>query len=154
MQSHYYLRNIKFIGTNSLLVYRTYPQSPESPCIPITHPQPQSSLHLFPQYHCCGTLNYTDWESTAYGSNDTVKGVPDSCCKGGAETNCGHNIWDKPLPPENIYLTPCYEALTDSARANTGAIIGGVVGLALLQVCFLGFVYEWGVESNFLLLLC
>lgn len=87
-------------------------------------------------------MNYTDWHTTAYGSNSTVNGVPDSCCKDPVITGCGHNIWDDATPPSQIYLTPCYQALTDSARANTGAIIGGIIGLALLQVS------EWGVQDG------
>ncbi|XP_050720937.1 CD63 antigen-like [Eriocheir sinensis] len=86
------------------------------------------------KHHCCGTVNYTDWRTTAYGSNSSVEGVPDSCCKAPVIEGCGHDIWEEATPPSQIYMTPCYKAITESARANTGAIIGGIIGLALLQM--------------------
>ncbi|KAG0726104.1 Tetraspanin-6 [Chionoecetes opilio] len=88
------------------------------------------------KYHCCGTDEYTDWSRTAYGTNATVNGVPDSCCKTVTE-DCGHDIFTSIPPtaaPDRIYGSGCYIALKDSARRNTGAIIGGVVGLAVLQM--------------------
>lgn len=89
--------------------------------------------NLQENYDCCGTTNYTDWSTTAYSTNSTVNGVPDSCCKI-VETGCGHGIFDGSTPLSTIYVTPCYQALSDSARHNLGAIIGGVVGLAILQM--------------------
>lgn len=84
-------------------------------------------------YHCCGTTNFTDWEETSYGRNVTILGVPDSCCKNVAE-GCGHNIFNLTKPDEEIYTEGCFFALTNSARANLGAIIGSIVIIALLQV--------------------
>ncbi|KAK8392816.1 hypothetical protein O3P69_014926 [Scylla paramamosain] len=84
-------------------------------------------------YDCCGTNNYTDWSTTAYGTNSSVMGVPDSCCKN-QEPGCGHHIFEEDPPLLKIYTTGCYQALSDSARHNMGAIIGGVVGLAILQM--------------------
>ncbi|XP_045106785.1 CD63 antigen-like [Portunus trituberculatus] len=86
-------------------------------------------------YDCCGTTNYTDWKTTVYGSKSSVLGVPDSCCKD-PTPGCGHNIFndEDPVSPLNIYTTACYQALSNSARHNMGAIIGGIVGLAILQV--------------------
>lgn len=82
--------------------------------------------------HCCGTLNYTDWEDTDFGKN--TSSVPESCCKD--QENCKPNVFPSATPDQlqDIYTTGCYDALMASARHNTGAIIGGVVGLAILQM--------------------
>ncbi|XP_063590909.1 CD63 antigen-like [Penaeus indicus] len=89
----------------------------------------EASNLLF-QYHCCGTNNYTEWEDTTYGKN--VTGVPDSCCKI-IDTGCGHGIFSH-NKTEAIFTDGCYTALNDSAMRNIGAIIGGAVALALLQM--------------------
>lgn len=91
------------------------------------------ACHLPFQYHCCGTNNYTEWEDSAYGKN--VTGVPDSCCKIVTE-GCGHNVFNV-NKTESIFTDGCYPALNNSAMRNIGAIIGGAVALALLQVCAL-----------------
>lgn len=83
------------------------------------------------KYMCCGTDNYTDWMDTNFGAS--VDGVPDSCCKNETK-GCGSNVFNKKTPDLGIYTDGCYEALNDSAMRNIGAIIGGAVGLALLQV--------------------
>ncbi|KAK4318157.1 hypothetical protein Pmani_010825 [Petrolisthes manimaculis] len=89
------------------------------------------------KYECCGTMNYTDWKNTTYGVN--VTGVPDSCCI--HETpNCGKNIFldesevTTVAPPSNIHMNGCYQSLSDAAHSSLGAIIGGVIILAILQI--------------------
>lgn len=81
------------------------------------------------KYKCCGTNNYTEWESTVYGKNFT--GVPDTCCKNNT-IGCGYHIFSG-NKTEGIYTDGCYTALNNSAIHNIGAIIGGAVALALLQ---------------------
>jgi len=80
-------------------------------------------------YKCCGSSNYTDWDNTDYGKN--VTGVPDSCCKE-PSVGCGHNVFNGST--DNVNTDGCYTALTASAMRNIGAIIGGAVALALLQL--------------------
>lgn len=84
-------------------------------------------------YKCCGTEDYTDWKDTPYGSDESVNGVPDSCCKK-IEEGCGHNIWNASVSTNKIYTEGCFKAICDSARANLGAVIGGIIGLGLLQI--------------------
>ncbi|XP_037794555.1 CD63 antigen-like [Penaeus monodon] len=81
-------------------------------------------------YHCCGTNNYTEWEITPFGKN--VTGVPDTCCKI-ITAGCGHGVFSG-NKTETIFTDGCYTALNDSAMRNIGAIIGGAVALALLQM--------------------
>ncbi|KAG7159188.1 CD63 antigen-like 2 [Homarus americanus] len=83
-------------------------------------------------YFCCGTEDYMDWNGTTYGMN--VSGVPDTCCKN-IVGGCGYKVFDSPSKiPTTIYTTGCFQALSDSAHAKLGAVIGGIVILVLLQI--------------------
>ncbi|XP_069937584.1 CD151 antigen-like [Cherax quadricarinatus] len=90
------------------------------------------------KHDCCGTSSYRDWEWTKYGQNETVLGVPDSCCMN-ITSQCGYKVFPEHGTPSNIYTEGCYTALTESVHRNLGAIIGGLVFLALLQVCLIFF---------------
>ncbi|XP_076028811.1 CD63 antigen-like [Oratosquilla oratoria] len=75
-------------------------------------------------YTCCGTKNYTDWGNVFNNS------VPDTCCKV-VKRDCGVGaITD----PESIYTNGCFKALHDSALYNIGAVSGGAIGLAVIQI--------------------
>ncbi|XP_066988234.1 CD63 antigen-like [Macrobrachium rosenbergii] len=88
------------------------------------------------KHRCCGVTSYLDWDNTPYGAE--VSGVPDSCCIV-ENFGCGQDVFgfvpsgnDTVVP--NIYSEGCYQALSDAARGNIGAIAGGVVGLACFQI--------------------
>lgn len=72
-----------------------------------------------------------------------VTGVPDTCCIV-EKPGCGNIFLDTDdgvsettttvAPQSNIYQKGCFKALSDAAHSSLGAIIGGVVILAILQV--------------------
>lgn len=121
------------------MVYLTFSQTLPVKCFSLLF-----SVHIFEarclpfQYHCCGTNNYTEWEGTTFGKN--VTGVPDTCCKI-ISTGCGYNVFSV-NKTETIFTDGCYTALNDSAMRNIGAIIGGAIALALLQVCIIQCIYR------------
>jgi len=77
---------------------------------------------------CCGSSNYTEW------SNYMTNKVPDSCCKGKEEKDCG-------LGPDTdkINTEGCFKIFEDKFVGNIGIVGGVAVGLAFVQMLGVAF---------------
>uniref|UniRef100_A0A8C4NLE1 Tetraspanin n=1 Tax=Eptatretus burgeri TaxID=7764 RepID=A0A8C4NLE1_EPTBU len=91
----------------------------------------QSVDKLQQEFHCCGSVNSTDWERSLYVQSSSAEGrkVPDSCCKTKTE-RCGIRTH-----PSNIYREGGCITKLENFLSEHLFIIGVIgIGVALLQV--------------------
>lgn len=88
---------------------------------------------------CCGSANYTDWESTPW-SNQTHS-VPKSCCR---NTTACHN--ENPINKSDIYERGCYQLLENLIERNYAAI--GGIGFASSILIFFGSILACSLSRN------
>jgi len=81
-------------------------------------------------FHCCGVVNYTDWEKELHGDEK----VPMSCCRKKEDVDCvTHPTFAK------VWDAGCLQ------RFKEGASVVGGVGIAVACLLILGLVFSYGV---------
>jgi len=84
---------------------------------------------------CCGVQNYTDWAET-FKPNRTV---PDSCCKGEHEDECGVNY-----DVQKIYTEGCFSKFSQEFKDNLNIVGAVAVGVALAELMTVALAYCLG----------
>ncbi|XP_030829577.1 CD63 antigen isoform X1 [Strongylocentrotus purpuratus] len=90
---------------------------------------------------CCGRNNYTEWfgfnVNKTSGINNNM--VPMSCCII-QEDGCNMDVSSDPyVAGQNIYVSPCYNALKDLLLRNIGIIAGVAIGIAVIEIFGIAF---------------
>uniref|UniRef100_A0A8D0GEG3 Tetraspanin n=1 Tax=Sphenodon punctatus TaxID=8508 RepID=A0A8D0GEG3_SPHPU len=80
--------------------------------------------------HCCGVLNCTDWENTAYYAE---KGFPRTCCK--SENDCSEEDLKDPTKAKGkVYENGCFSLVTTVMESKMGIVAGISFGIACFQL--------------------
>ncbi|ROT76666.1 CD63 antigen [Penaeus vannamei] len=88
------------------------------------------------EHACCGTMGYEDWRATTYG--ESVRGVPDACCKE-FTTDCGRNVFVDESKLPFINQGGCFDKLKGDVKDNI-TILGGVaIGIGCVQLIGIAF---------------
>jgi hypothetical protein len=77
-------------------------------------------------FSCCGSHNYTDWDTTPYGHNHTLH-YPDSCCP---QKNCTGT---------NQFKDGCYNLVHKRVMTHLGVVAGVVSGFLIILILALIF---------------
>jgi len=79
---------------------------------------------------CCGVEGPEDWKNA---TNLNELSVADGCCKD-MEDGCGHNYFDSPINPEDIYHEGCYEVIKEQLLGLGLGITGLILAAAGVQL--------------------